>query len=74
MLSAILLLCAPLDTGELYCTSISSLNVSFTFEECLEDLAAGFIEAESGGWDVVSYGCYDWEANEDLIKKMNIHI
>ena len=71
MLTAILLLCTPVDTGELYCTSISSPNVSFTFEECLNDLTVGFLEAEANGWNVVSYGCYDWEADEDLLRKMN---
>ena len=71
MISAMLLICADLGMGEPYCTTVASPEILYTTEECLTSLSFGMVEAESLGWTVIDYTCYNWDTQETLKDFMN---
>lgn len=64
MFSAIILGCSLTTSGEAdtnNCMAFMSPIVWENLEQCMNALAAGIPYAESQGWYVKDYECYNWE-------------
>jgi hypothetical protein len=46
--------------GEEMCIVFSSGYVSYSIEECAEDLSIGYGFVKEKGWEIRAYECYDW--------------
>lgn len=67
MFSAMILGCALTASGEAdtnNCMGFMSPAVWETLEQCMTALAVGIPYAESQGWYVQDYECYDWKGKK----------
>jgi hypothetical protein len=60
MFTAMILACALDMNGEEMCIVFSSGYVSYSIEECAEDLSLGYGFVKEKGWEIRAYECYDW--------------
>jgi hypothetical protein len=63
--SAIILGCI-IETQTPTCQVMAFPSPLPTIDVCLESLSAGMRLAESNGWTVVGYTCYNWNDGRDL--------